>query len=578
MAITGRRKRNIILIIIVAAIVLLGIGLIRSGGQDDTVSTQVGTFTVQRGDLAMSVTESGTIKARNAVEITSGVEGASVIISIAPEGSYITDQDVAEGKVLVELDSSNLRDDINQQKITFNSAEADYTEAKESLTIQKNQNDSDIQQGLLNVKFARMDLQKYLGSLVADKLIAEYEATENVPSAALLLSDPNQLGGSSQQQLKQLKSEIDLAKEEYIRAKTDLGWTQKLYDKEYVAKSELESDQLKVNRLEVNWERAQTTLDLFIKYDFPKEAEKLFSDYLEAERQLERVYAQTRSTLAQAEARLGSNEARYQLNKERLERIENQIEACVMRATEPGMVIYASRRRRGSSSRTNIDVGEDVRERELIMTITNADEMDVDVKVHETNVDKIRTGQPVQIVIDAQPDKVFTGEVLKIAPLPDPQGYFSNSDSKVYSTEVSLEGANESIKPGMSARVEILIAELTDVLSIPVQCVANRGGQKVCYLPTASGPKEQVIQTGAFNDRFVQVISGLEEGQTVLLNPPRLLEKDTVEKKRAGGLAGSKPSPSGEGNQKKDITPSQQSAGSNGPRQPKPANAQGPSR
>lgn len=534
MAITGSRKRNIVLIVIVAAIVLLGVGLFRPGARDDDAGTQAGTFQVRRGDLVMSATESGTIKARNAVEIESGVEGQATIVSIVPEGSYVTEEDVAKGKILVELDSSNLRDEINQQKITYNSAEADYTEAKESLEIQKNQNDSDIQEGLLNVKFARMDLQKYLGSQVADRLIEEYETTGTVPSTALLLSDPNQLGGSSQQRLRELESDIDLAEEEYIRARTDLGWTQKLYDKNYVAKSELESDQLKVNRLKVNWERSQTTLDLFLKYDFPKEAEKLFSDYLEAERQLERIYARTRSTLAQAQARLGSNEARYLLNKERLERIESQIEACVMRATEPGMVIYASsERRRWSSSRTSIDVGEDVRERELIMTITNAEEMDIDVKVHETNVDKVQVGQLVKIVVDAQPDKIYHGKVMKVSPLPDPQNFFGNPDLKVYSTEVSLEGADESIKPGMNARVEILIAELSDVLTIPIQCVANRGGQKVCYLAGSNPPKEQPIKTGVFNDRFVEVIDGLEEGQEVLLNPPRLMMGDEVQSRPA---------------------------------------------
>ncbi|MHC4552900.1 MAG: HlyD family efflux transporter periplasmic adaptor subunit [Planctomycetota bacterium] len=544
MAITGYRKRNIVLIVVIAAIVLAGFGLFGPGGQDDSVgSGQAGTFAVRRGDLIMSVTESGTIKARNAVEIESKVEGQTTIITIVPEGSYISEDDVANGKILVELDSSKLRDQINQQKITFNTAQADYTGAKESLVIQENQNDSDIQQGLLNVKFGRMDLQKYLGSGVADMLIADYENTGTIPSATVLLSDPNQLGGSSQQQLRQLKEDIGLAEEEYKRAETALGWTQKLYDKSYVAKSELETDQLKVKRLNVNWQRSQTAFDLFLKYDFPKQAEKLFSDYLEAERQLERIYAQTRSKLAQAQARLSSYEARYLLQKERLERIKEQLDACVMRATEPGMVIYASSRSRWGGSRTNIDVGEDIRERELIMTITNAEEMDVDVKVHETNVDKVQVGQPVKIVVDAQPDKVYQGEVFKVAPLPDPAGFFGNQDLKVYSTEVSLEGVDESIKPGMNARVEILIAELTDVLTIPIQCVANRNGKKVCYLAKGNQPKEQVVETGSFNDRFVEILSGIEEDQEVLLNPPRLMMADEIKssagsKKASDGQSG----------------------------------------
>jgi multidrug efflux pump subunit AcrA (membrane-fusion protein) len=300
----------------------------------------------------------------------------------------------------------------------------------------------------------------------------------------------------------------------------------KLFEKSYVSRSDLDADRLKAQRLEISWKQSITSLDLYVRYEFPKEAEKLFSDYLEAEREMERIYAQTRSKLAQAEARRNSSEAKYLLNKERFERIQKQLDACVMRATAPGMIIYASSsNRRWSGTRTSIDVGEDVRERELILTITNSDQMDIDVKVHETNIDKVRVGQAAQIKVDAQPDKIFRGTVLKIAPLPDPQSIFGNPDMKVYATDVSLETNGSGIKPGMSARIEILIAQLHNVLSIPIQCVANRSGVKVCYVMDKGQPRKVEIETGAFNDRFVEVVSGLQEGQQVLLNPPRLLSE-----------------------------------------------------
>jgi len=528
MGITGKRKRQAILILIVGSILLLAFGTYRWSRRDKGSETNTtSTFTVQRGDLVMSVTESGTIKARNAVEIKSQVEGSATIVSLAPEGSYVSQEDVANGKILVELDSSKLRDDLNEREMAYNSAEADYTEAKESLTIQKNQNDSNIQQGLMKVKFGKMDLQKYLGEETANALLDEYKTTGKIPAVTELINDPNRLGGESLQNYRELSSAIDLDEEEFKRAQTKLGWTEKLFEKSYVSRSDLETDQLSVARLQVKREQAETALTLFIQYDFPKQAEKYFSDYLETEREMERIYAKARSELAQREASLSSSEAKYLLNKERLERIKKQIEACTVKATAPGMVIYASSERgRFGGSRTYIEVGQDVRERELIMTVTDSEEMDVDVKVHETNVDKVRLGQPVKIVIDAQPDKVFTGKVQKIAPLPDPQSIFGNPDLKVYTTLVSLEGASSSMKPGMSARVEILIAELQDVLSVPVQCVANRSGRKVCYVMDRGGAREQVIQTGAFNDRFIQVLDGLTQGQQVLLNPPRLLTAD----------------------------------------------------
>ncbi len=96
---------------------------------------------------------------------------------------------------------------------------------------------------------------------------------------------------------------------------------------------------------------------------------------------------------------------------------------------------------------------------------------------------------------------------------------------KVYTTHVIIDGSHEFIKPGMSAKVEILVEELHDTMIVPVQVVANRDGKKVCYVYSPGGPESRVVETGAFNDVFVQILSGLEVGEEVLLSPPRLLSK-----------------------------------------------------
>jgi HlyD family secretion protein len=532
-----KSKRTIILAAILLALPVLGVAFYKysnknRGGSENNYSA----YTVTRDDLVMSITESGTIKARNSVEIKSEVEGETTIVSIIPEGAYISKEDVDNGRVILKLDASTLTERVNQQEIDYNSAEADYTEARESFDIQLNQNDSDIQKGLMTVKFGLMDLKKYLGEETAAEVVSQYDP--NRPTrfdVTSLIRDPNRLGGSSLQQYRDLGSDISLAEQELKKALIDLDWTRKLYEKEYESRSELEAAELSADRLKVRWDQAKTALDLFIRYEFPKEAERLFSEYLEAERQLERINAQARSRLAQAQARMKSTEARYLLSRERLEKLRQQLNACTVKATVPGLVIYASssRGRFGGGSRSYIEVGQAIREREPIMTITDAEEKDVDVKVHETNIDKVTIGQAVRIVVDAQPDKVFYGRVKKISQLPDPASFFGNPDLKVYTTEVTLENVGAQIKPGMSARVEIIIAELRDVLSIPVQSVANRDGRKVCFLLDGGQPKEVAIQTGAFNDRFIQVIDGLTEGQRVLLSPPRLLGDSATRADRA---------------------------------------------
>jgi hypothetical protein len=150
--------------------------------------------------------------------------------------------------------------------------------------------------------------------------------------------------------------------------------------------------------------------------------------------------------------------------------------------------------------------------------------MIAEIAVHEAEVDKVRPGQSAEITVDPFPDQTFQGRVIKVAQLPDPRRGFFNPDLKVYTTQVSIEGTHDFLKPGMSAKVEILVEQLDGVIIVPVQVVANRRGKKVCFIATPDGPKEREVQTGAFNDTFVQIINGLQEGEEVLLNPPRVTE------------------------------------------------------
>jgi hypothetical protein len=126
--------------------------------------------------------------------------------------------------------------------------------------------------------------------------------------------------------------------------------------------------------------------------------------------------------------------------------------------------------------------------------------------------------------MDAFPDKILRGEVYEVAPLPDQQRGWMNPDLKVYKTLVAIDGTHDFLRTRMSCKVEILVRRLEDVLLVPIQVVANRGGRKLCYVAAASGPQECEVKTGAFTDTLVQIIDGLEEGQEVLLNPPLLEE------------------------------------------------------
>jgi HlyD family secretion protein len=516
-------------VIMAALIMTLSAGKTSAPAQSKTLST----FVARRDNLTVTVTESGSIKAKKSIDLKSEVEGRATIINIVPEGSIISPEDV-NNKILVELDSGDLKEQLTQRQIDYTSTEASFAQAKEAYDIQVKQNESDISASELKVRFALMDFQKYLGETLANKIIDTIRDV-NDPNADItdiinidnLLEDANTLGGQSSQDIDNDKDNIKLQSANLANAKYKLEGTQELFDANYVAKIELDRDALERDSYEIKQKQALVTLNLYKLYEFPKQVQKLLSDYFESKRNLERTYAKARSQLVQASATLESAKARFDLQRDRLEKSKKQFAACTIKAPAPGLIVYGSstgdnmNRYRGTGL---IAPGEQVFQRQTIITMPDTSSMMAEIAVHESSVDKIKPGQKANIVMDAFPDQNFNGEVIKIASLPDQQRNWLSPDIKVYTTQVGIEGTHAFLKPGMSARVEIYVDYAPDALIVPVQVVANRGGKKICFAVNGGKSVEREVKTGLFNDTWVQILDGLKDGEEVMLNPPKITE------------------------------------------------------
>jgi HlyD family secretion protein len=522
------------LIILVGLIIATGAGFgitflddIRSIAPTESMNT----FTARTDDLIITVTEGGSIKARNTIEVKNLVEERQMtVLEVIPEGTIITEEDFENGKVLVTLENSQIKDNLTQREMDFASAEARFAQAKEAYFIQINQNESDIAAAQLGVKWALMDLQKYVGEDLAATIIEDanrgMSLTENYIDS--LIKDPNSLKDcGAGQALQTLQDNIDVSADQLLQAQNTLNGTIKLNEAKYVSDLELERDQLALKTRQISKQSNELALELFKLYDFPKQIEKFLSDYVEAKRRLERTHAETRSKLAQKEADRKSAESNFSSRQERLEKSRKDLENCVIKAPAPGLVIYGSssdddhRKYRGMGI---IGPGETVYNRQTLITLPDLTKLMVDISVHESSVDKVKPGQRAKIVLDAFPDMTLTGEVLKVAPLPDQSKGWFNPDLKVYKTEVAIDGVHDFVKPGMSAKAEILVDHIKDALIVPNHVVANRLGKKVCYVSTPRGSEQREVQTGQYNDAFVQILSGLQAGEKVLLNPPTLTE------------------------------------------------------
>jgi len=583
------KRRWLIMLLIVVAVLVTGLvaaAIKRDAGLD---TPSGGTFTVRRDNLTIIVTEGGSIRAHKSIEYNCKVKrgyresGTLTILSVVPAGTYVTQEDVDSNMVLVQLDSSGFEEQLIQEKMELSSDQENVTSATEASEIQKIQNESNIADAQLRVRFALLDLQKYLGADIANRLIEDVNEVLNikrnnaskvsdmpikgengvvnlmssnlgrtndkpinnvnetfrlteliVPFLEEVKNDPNLLAGSAAgDELKKLEDNITMAEGNLKNAEDTLAGTIKLHDANYVSDLDLQRDELNLTNRQFAKESAVVALALFIKYDFPKNAEQFLSDYVEACRQLQRVYAQCRSTLAQAQVKLSSAQEQLFWQEKRVKEINQNIEYCTIKTQAPGLVVYGtggsddmfrSMRYRGGGSSGIIAEGETVSEGQTIISMPDTATMIAEIGVHETEVDKVRANQPATIVMDAFPDKVLEGEVTEVAPLPDQQRGFLNPDLKVYKALVRIDGTHDFLKSRMSCKVQILVEQLEDVIIVPIQVVSNRVGKKVVYVMTPQGHQERVVRTGLFNDTFVEIIEGLEAGEEVMLNPPLFSE------------------------------------------------------
>jgi HlyD family secretion protein len=470
------------LVVVIVAVVMALQWLVSSGSADSTTELFA---PVERGRLMISISESGAVKSRQQIIIKSEVEGRPTILYLIDEGT-----DVKKGDLLVELDASDLEESKISQQITVQNAEASLVSAETDLGVTKSQSDSDVASAELDYSFAQLDLEKYIEG--------EY---------------PNEL--------KQAESDIALAQEELEQAKNDCEGSRKLEAQGYITQNELKSDELALKRAEISLTRANNALRLLQEYTHKRKLAKLESDVEQMKAALERVKSKAAAEVVQAQANLRAKQSEYDRQKAKLEKTIDQIAKCRIVSPVDAMVVYSTTGKADRRGNTEpLAEGQEIRERQELIYLPTASAMSAEIKIQESSLRKVAVGMPVKITVDALPDKTFYGKVSKIGLLPDAQSMWMNPDLTVYSTEINLQGDMQGLRPGMTCRAEIIVDRYEDALYLPIQAVTRVDGKPTVYVQNGGGSEARAIETGLDNNRFIRVISGLDEGEMVSLAPP----------------------------------------------------------
>jgi HlyD family secretion protein len=326
------------------------------------------------------------------------------------------------------------------------------------------------------------------------------------------------LEGIYKQDLQTVLGEIALAESEKSRAVDRLDWSKRMKDKGYVSEAQFIADRVSLQQKTFALEQAQTKKDVLQKYTKNKTEKELMSE------------------VEKARSDELAKQATWELEKSKQAKLERQIAKCKLLAPADGLVVYANDPSRfGGSSQPQVEEGAAVRERQKIFSLPDISRMRVNAKVHESMVDRIAKGLHARIRVDAFADQELTGTVESINPLPDPSSFFA-SDVKVYTTYVTIDKGLPGLRPGMSTQVTILVTELQDVLSVPVQAVLEYKGKDHVAIKHGDRYDWADVELGISNDKLVEVRKGLKAGDLVALNPVSLMSEE--EKREAFGSSG----------------------------------------
>ncbi len=498
------------IIVIVVLIVLAGafylLGPARAQRQAASGSDYQ-TATASRGSLTASVGATGIVHANQTAILgwqTTGTVG---------EVNVQVGETVEADQVLASLEPTSL-----PQTVIL--AQADLVNAQRSLDdlLNSNSQQAQAQQAVENARQALEDARNpELTQAKALEAIAVAEKTvEDAQRNVRWLASPatQSLIDEAQAQVTITKDKLDKAQEKFdpyanrpetnltrARLQSDLAQAQQQYDAavrqlnnlqgtanetdQAVAKADLAKAQAQLLQAQRDWERIKDGTS-------PADIALLEAQLADAEREWDRVKdGPAADDILAARARVDAAQATINL----------------AHLTAP----FA-----GTITDVMLKTGDQASPGTTAFRLDDLSHLLIDVSVSEVDINRIKVGQPVSLTFDAIQGKEYSGEVSKV----DQVGT-TNQGIVDFTVTVELNNADEQVKTGMTAAVNIVVNQLEDVLLVPNRAVRIKDGKRVVYILENGQPTPVDITLGASSDVNSEVVSGdLNEGDTIILNPP----------------------------------------------------------
>ncbi len=191
--------------------------------------------------------------------------------------------------------------------------------------------------------------------------------------------------------------------------------------------------------------------------------------------------------------------------------LEKQREDMVLRAPRDGMIGYR-----------NVEAGEIISAGTKVLSLVDNHNIFVDCTLSEGDAAILHAGENIDVSIDAA-GRTYQGQIIYVSPA-------MNESDKTYTVRIELRGEEQDdLKAGLFARSQLDILQKEDTIFVPKEAIYRKNGMPAIFVLLADGTvEERMVKIGLMNDVEEEILSGLSDGEKVVLNNQDKLETGTV--------------------------------------------------
>ncbi len=505
------------------------------------------TAPVTRGDLVETVTASGSIAAQTGAEVHIGSQITGVVKKLYAD----VGNSVKSGAVIAELDLPDLVDTLRNSQAALLAAETKSQQARTTLAQTTSEVMSQVSQAKATVEsmrqkyyFARSTASQSKETVPQDVVRAENTLNSSIAALNTAKATLTQTQAGAALNVSVAQATLNQAKANASKTDADLVRNQNLYNQSVLSASDLDTAiaAAKVNTAAVDSAQQNVALtqqkvdaDLETAKDGVAQADQTVqasrASLQSALSEHHAVAAQVANT-ADANAALAESEAALAVAQANVENItlRKQDLAQAMDAENQSRQLVSYNQAQvdksiiktpitGTVLNLSVQQGETLAAglaAPTVIIVADLDRLEVDAYVDETDIGKIKLGQPVQVSVDAFPQKTFPGKVFKIA-----SGSTIQQGVVTYDVSIKLENQGHLLKPDMTATATFQIGSQTNVLLVPSVAVqVGVKSSKVNVLKMVNGQETSVpttVKTGGTDGHNTQIISGVNVGDTIIV-------------------------------------------------------------